>query len=105
MNHISFQTLIAIFKPISAVWIWSESILLTLKQDPEVAHYAATYLRWLLLGLPAYGFNNVARRYFQSQGLFDISTRIIILIAPINVILNYLLGMFLFSSNPLKKSY
>jgi len=81
------------------VWIWSESILLALKQDPEVAHYAATYLKWLLLGLPAYGFNNVARRYFQSQNLFTVSTRIIILIAPINLILNYLLGMFLFLLN------
>ena len=94
------RKLIATPKPISAVWFWSESILLALKQDPEVAHYAATYLRWLLLGLPAYGFNNVARRYFQSQGLFDVSTRIIIIIAPVNVILNYLLGTPLCSPNP-----
>jgi len=72
---------------------------LALKQDPEVAHYAATYLRWLLLGLPAYGFNNVARRYFQSQGLFDAPTRITILVAPINVILNYILGTPPCSSN------
>ena len=89
-----------LLQPISAVWIWSEPILLTLRQDPEVAHYAATYLRWLLLGLPAYGFNNVARRYFQSQGLFDAPTRITVLIAPINIALNYLLGTPLFSSNP-----
>ena len=88
------------YKPISAVWFCSESILLSLRQDPEVAHYAATYLRWLLLGLPAYGFNNVARRYFQSQGLFDAPTRIIIFIAPINVILNYFLGTLLRSPNP-----
>lgn len=92
-----------ISKPISAVWIWSESILLALKQDPEVAHYAATYLKWLLLGLPAYGFNNVARRYFQSQGLFDAPTRIIVFVVPVNLILNYLLGMLLFSSNAVSK--
>ena len=82
------------------MWFWSESILLALKQDPEVARYAATYLRWLLLGLPAYGFNNVARRYFQSQGLFDAPTRIIILVAPVNVILNYILGASHISSDP-----
>ena len=93
------QKLIAISQPISALWIWSESILLALKQDPEVAHYAATYLKWLLLGLPAYGFNNVARRYFQSQGLFDAPTRIIILVAPVNVVLKYLLGTPLSSPN------
>ena len=98
------QELIAASKPISAVWIWSESILLALKQDPEVAHYAATYLRWLLPGLPAYGFNNVARRYFQSQGLFDAPTRIIIFVAPINVILNDLLGTPLFLLGPVTET-
>ena len=36
------------------VWYHSEAILLALKQDPEVAHLAATYLRWAVLGLPAY---------------------------------------------------
>ena len=86
------QKLIATSKPISAVWISSESILLALKQDPEVAHLAATYLRWSLLGLPAYGFNHVVKKYFQSQGLFGVPTRIIIIVAPVNVILNYLLG-------------
>jgi len=98
------QKLIAISKPISAVWFWSESILLALKQDPEVAHYAATFLRWSILGLPAYGFNNVARRYFQSQGLFDAPTRIIIFVAPVNVVLNYILGAPLFSSDPAAES-
>lgn len=91
-NYSFVQMLIVTFKPISATWFWSESILLGLRQDPEVAHYAATYLKWMLLGLPAYAFNNVARRYFQSQNLFDAPTRIIFLVAPTNVVLNYLLG-------------
>jgi len=81
------------------MWISSEPILLALKQDPEVAHYASIYLKWLLLGLPAYGFNNISRRYFQSQGLFDAPTRIIFVVAPINAALSYLLGTLLFSSN------
>ena len=93
ITSVLLQKLIAVLKPISAIWFWSESILLALKQDPEVAHYAATYLKWLLLGLPAYGFNNVSRRYFQSQNLFHVPTRIIMVVAPINVVLNYLLGM------------
>jgi MATE family multidrug resistance protein len=76
---------------------------LALNQDPEVAHYASLYLKWLLLGLPAYGFNNVARRYFQSQGLFDAPARIIFFVAPINIALNYLLGMLLFLSHVLTK--
>lgn len=39
-----------------------------IRQEPEIAHLAGVYLKWLSLGLPAYAFNSVARRYFQSIG-------------------------------------
>ncbi|KAG5634975.1 hypothetical protein H0H81_000164 [Sphagnurus paluster] len=74
------------------VGLWTqrmEDILLALKQDAEVARLAALYLRWVSMGLPAYAFN--CTRYFQSQGLFAIPTQIIFIVAPINVVLNYLL--------------
>ncbi|KIL62651.1 hypothetical protein M378DRAFT_165478 [Amanita muscaria Koide BX008] len=77
--------------PMYLLWFNAEPILLFLKQDPVVAHLAAVYLRWISLGLPAYAFNSISRRYFQSQGLFDVPTRIILLVAPVNAILNYLL--------------
>ncbi|ETW75964.1 multidrug flippase [Heterobasidion irregulare TC 32-1] len=77
--------------PIFAIWFSSESILLGLRQDPEVAHLAAVYLKWVSIGLPAYAFNCISRRYFQSQGLFAVPTRVISAIAPINALLNYLL--------------
>ncbi|KAL1941520.1 hypothetical protein VTO73DRAFT_6959 [Trametes versicolor] len=77
--------------PILMVWFSSESILLFLKQEPEVARLAAVYLRWSAIGLPAYAFNSVSRRYFQSQGLFTVPTRIILGVAPINAVLNYIL--------------
>ncbi|KAG6864899.1 hypothetical protein C0991_006469 [Blastosporella zonata] len=35
------------------------------------------------------------RRYFQSQGLFAVPTQIILVVAPTNALLNYLLGAFL----------
>jgi MATE family multidrug resistance protein len=34
------------------IWFNAEAILLGLKQDPEVAHLAALYLKWVSLGLP-----------------------------------------------------
>ena len=34
------------------IWFNAEGVLLFLKQDPEVAHLAAIYLRWVSLGLP-----------------------------------------------------
>ncbi|KAG6905826.1 hypothetical protein DXG01_000532 [Tephrocybe rancida] len=39
----------------------------------------------------ACGFNSISRQYFQSQGLFYIQTRIICIVAPVNVLVNYLL--------------
>ncbi|KAH7921551.1 MATE efflux family protein [Leucogyrophana mollusca] len=77
--------------PILAIWFNSEAILLLLRQEPEVAHLAGIYMKWASIGLPAYAFNNIIRRYFQSQGLFAVPTRIILVIAPINAVLNYIL--------------
>ncbi|KAF8079284.1 mate-domain-containing protein [Lyophyllum atratum] len=77
--------------PIFAIWFEAERILLTLKQDPEIARLAALYLRWFSIGLPAFAFNCVSRRYFQSQGLFSLQNQIILIVAPINVLLNYIL--------------
>ncbi|PPR06453.1 hypothetical protein CVT24_002614 [Panaeolus cyanescens] len=62
--------------PTFIIWLNAEPILLYLKQEPEVAHFAALYLRYVSLGLP---------------GLFDIPTRIVFVVAPINAILNYTL--------------
>ncbi|KAI0305257.1 MATE efflux family protein [Multifurca ochricompacta] len=77
--------------PIYFLWFNAESILLFLHQQPEVAHLAALYLKWASIGLPAYAFNCISRRYFQSQGLFTIPTQITLVVAPINAILNYFL--------------
>ncbi|KAG8213055.1 MATE efflux family protein [Butyriboletus roseoflavus] len=76
--------------PILAIWLRAEPILLALNQEPEVARLAGVYLRWASLGLPAYTFNCISRRYFQSQGLFDIPTRITLVVAPTNAFLNWL---------------
>ncbi|KAL5498226.1 ERC1_2 [Sanghuangporus vaninii] len=77
--------------PISSIWLYAEPILLLLRQDPEVASLSALYLRSALLGLPAYSFNQISRRYFQSQGYFSVPTRVTMIVAPINAFLNYLL--------------
>ncbi|KAF9041212.1 multidrug/Oligosaccharidyl-lipid/Polysaccharide flippase [Panaeolus papilionaceus] len=77
--------------PTFVIWLNAEPILLYLRQEAEVAHLAAVYLRWVSLGLPAYAFNSIIRRYFQSQGLFAVPTRIVFIVAPFNAILNYLL--------------
>ncbi|KAJ3784715.1 multidrug/Oligosaccharidyl-lipid/Polysaccharide flippase [Lentinula aff. detonsa] len=77
--------------PIITLWLNAEAVLLKLNQEPEVARLAALYLRWMCVGIPAFTFNCVSRRYLQCQGLFSVPTRIIIVVAPINVLLNYML--------------
>ncbi|KAG8682853.1 hypothetical protein FRC09_016486, partial [Ceratobasidium sp. 395] len=47
--------------PILCIWNGAESILLVLRQEPEIAHLAGLYLKWLSIGLPAYAFNSVTR--------------------------------------------
>jgi len=42
----------ALLVPIFLIWFNAESLLLFLRQDPEVAELAASYLRWVSLGLP-----------------------------------------------------
>jgi len=77
--------------PIICIWLNAERLLLLLRQDPEIARLSGIYLRWLTLSLPGYIFNNISRRYFQSQGQFSIPTRIVMSVAPINALLNYIL--------------
>ncbi|KAL0574625.1 ethionine resistance protein, partial [Marasmius crinis-equi] len=76
--------------PIVALWLNSEAILLLLRQDPEVARLASIYIRWMCMGLPAFTFNSVSRRYFMCQDLFIVPGYIIVAVAPINALLNYL---------------
>jgi len=77
--------------PILCIWQSAESILLVLRQEPEIARLAGLYLKWLSIGLPGYAFNVVIRRYFQAQGLMHVPSLIIVVVAPINAVLNWVL--------------
>ncbi|KAG8697278.1 hypothetical protein FRC09_007971, partial [Ceratobasidium sp. 395] len=81
----------ALLVPILVVWLNAEYIYLYLRQDPEVARLAALYLKYASFQLPCFAFNTVIRRYFQAQGLMHVPSLITIVVAPINVTLNYLL--------------
>ncbi|KAJ1654108.1 ethionine resistance protein [Dispira simplex] len=77
--------------PIVAIWLWSEPLLLALKQDPIIAHFAGLYLRYLTLGcLPNLWFECV-KRYLQAQGIMHASTLVLCIVAPVNMFTNYAL--------------
>ncbi|KAH7905743.1 hypothetical protein BJ138DRAFT_727480 [Hygrophoropsis aurantiaca] len=78
--------------PITNIWlIYSERILLYLGQSPEVATLAGDFLGVAALGMPAYAVSEIAKRYLASQGLSAIHTRILTTMAPLNMLMNYLL--------------
>ncbi|KAK6255493.1 hypothetical protein SCA6_016798 [Theobroma cacao] len=54
---------------ISVLWLFTKPILVRLRQDPEVATAAALYIKYLIPGLFAFGFEQNIMRYCQAQGI------------------------------------
>ncbi|KAF8559902.1 hypothetical protein OG21DRAFT_1689 [Imleria badia] len=78
--------------PITNLWaVQSASLLQRLGQPPEVAAPASEFLRVTAAGLPGYAIGEIAKRYLTSQGLSHVHMRILSAIAPLNLVLNYLL--------------
>ncbi|RLV93108.1 Ethionine resistance-conferring protein 1 [Spathaspora sp. JA1] len=87
--------LMLLFIPIFGLWVWGvEPTLLFLIDEPEsrdMCLLAAKYLRILAYGLPGFILFENAKHFLQSQGVFHASTYVLMICAPINAILNYLL--------------
>ncbi|EWC48635.1 hypothetical protein DRE_01857 [Drechslerella stenobrocha 248] len=86
-----FWFLLVITLPIVVVWESSEAILLLIVPDPELCRLAGSYLRVLAIGAPGYAAWEVGKRFVQAQGIFTASTWILLICAPTNALLNYLL--------------
>ncbi|CAO3586101.1 unnamed protein product [Absidia cylindrospora] len=79
------------FLPIAGVWWNGERILLALNQEPELAEHAGLFLRYLMIGAPAYLAFEAVKKYLQAQGIMQASTYSLIIASPINLVLNYVL--------------
>ena len=79
--------------PMGLVWIFASEYVLRewLRQDPEIAHLAATYLKVILIGMPAYSIFESLKRFLQVQCIFYAGTIILFFVAPINMVLTYVL--------------
>ncbi|KAK6512068.1 hypothetical protein TWF481_000965 [Arthrobotrys musiformis] len=86
-----FWFLMLITIPIAIVWQFSEAILRPIVPDPELCRLAGGYLRVLALGAPGYAAWEVGKRFVQAQGIFMAATYILLICAPVNALLNYLL--------------
>ncbi|KAJ9551475.1 hypothetical protein OSB04_015520 [Centaurea solstitialis] len=69
--YLQSSCLISIFFStlISILWIFTEPILVLLHQSPEIAKLSATYIRFLIPGLFAYGLLNNMLRFLQTQSI------------------------------------
>ncbi|KAJ1982166.1 ethionine resistance protein [Dimargaris verticillata] len=76
---------------ISVIWWNAESLFLALQQEPQLASQCALYLRYLLPGAFPFLMCECIKRFLQGQGIMHASTSILIFVAPLNVVLNYLL--------------
>lgn len=62
-----------------------------LVDDESLAILASHYLKVLMLGMPGYIVFEVSKHYLQAQGIFHASTYVLIICAPFNLVLNYVL--------------
>ncbi|KAI8093413.1 mate-domain-containing protein [Halteromyces radiatus] len=78
------------FIPISMIWWNATWILLKLNQEEDIAIYTGLFMRYLLIGAPAYIAFEAVKKYLQAQGIMYASTYCLLIASPINVGLNYL---------------
>ncbi|KAJ9048739.1 ethionine resistance protein [Entomophthora muscae] len=57
--------------PAVGICLNSHWILLSLGQDPELAYLASCFLRYFILVIPAFIFNEVFKKFFAVQGKAD----------------------------------
>ncbi|KAK4103599.1 MATE efflux family protein [Parathielavia hyrcaniae] len=81
--------LLLLLIPVAVVWLNAEPILASMIAKDSAA-LAASYLRIVLLGAPAYAAFEGGKRFVQAQGLFHATTYVLLVAAPTNMLLNWL---------------
>lgn len=77
--------------PVAVVWFYAENILWYIVPEPESARLAGMYLRVMIFSIPGFILFEAGKRFTQSQGLFKATTCVLIIVAPINIFINWLL--------------
>ncbi|KAL1901161.1 hypothetical protein Cpir12675_000650 [Ceratocystis pirilliformis] len=82
--------LLLLFLPIAMFWWYGGAALAYVVPEAETAQLAGQYLRILIIGGPAAAIWEAGKRFVQSQGIFHATTYILLVVAPLNICLNYL---------------
>ena len=62
-------TLLSLSIPLSVIWFYTSTILISLHQDPEISTGAGTFNRWMIPSLFAFGLLQCLNRFFQTQNI------------------------------------
>ncbi len=83
--------ILMLYIPLFIFWWNSRGLLLFLIEQEEIVDLTISYLKVLSFGAPGFILFDTGKRYLQSQGIFNAGTYVLLLCAPINMILNYIL--------------
>lgn len=87
-----FLLLSVLYIPIFIFWNWGAYPLLSsVITELEACVLAAQYLKRLALGVPGFIVFEVLKQYLQAQGIFHAPTMILLICAPLNLLLSYVL--------------
>ncbi|KUI60134.1 hypothetical protein VP1G_07371 [Cytospora mali] len=78
--------------PIGAIWIFSPWILPLFVKQHHLAVKAGEFLIFSLIGLPGYGAFEALKRFLQAQGDCNAGMVVLIICAPVNAALSWLLA-------------
>ncbi|SAM02654.1 hypothetical protein [Absidia glauca] len=77
--------------PVAVVWYHAEEILIMMGQDPKLASMAQVYANWSILVIMPMMISTAIRRFLQSIGKMHITMYMIIVLFPLNYIVDYVL--------------
>ncbi|KAI1083432.1 MATE efflux family protein [Whalleya microplaca] len=77
--------------PVGVLFFFAKDILLLIVPEPRSAELAGLYLRIMIAGIPGYAAFEAGKRFVQSQGIFVATTYVLLVAAPINIFINWLL--------------
>lgn len=77
--------------PVAVLFFFAEDILRMIVLEPRSAELAGLYLRIIIAGVPGFAAFESGKRFVQSQGLFVATTYVLLIAAPINIFVNWLL--------------
>ncbi|KAG7829955.1 hypothetical protein KL943_005326 [Ogataea angusta] len=87
-----YMMLWVMFVPIFIFWYWgSYPLLRAIVPDDELCKLATNYLRILIYGVPGFMTFEVLKQFLQAQGAFQASTLVLVICAPLNLLLNFVL--------------